>query len=383
MLAQAPLSAHSGLHAAIESRLRQAVAIARDAVGTDLRSIVLGGSVARGQAFGVDDGGALRLLSDLDLYCVADRVDRAGDLRRAVQEWTEADPFFVSPADVALVEPSWFGHADRAMPIHQLAHAHRVLWGEPIRIEPARSRDGSPEVDASNAAELLLNRCVEALDPRLGEPGGLLDLVHLTKRFIDAPMAWLGARGWYTPDRRAQIRQWAELLEGEEALRTEQMSLAMDHWAACLDARDLGVVNRERLQSLAAASDWPEWTGGFALSLLEDAGPQSVGDALKNGLDHQRLRQACYTWLHREPWSSRLRRARRWCSVAPAEVGPWWRHGMGGTGPDRIFAAAVLCFHGVEGWDGPVRELTRPAVDTPAALHALWWHWIQGRDDEV
>lgn len=391
MLAQAPFSASPELHAGIQPRLDQVVDIARETLGDALRSVILGGSLARGRAFGVDDGGELRLLSDLDLYFVTEPVREAGALRRRLRSWVEADPFLVSGADVAVVGIDYFGEARAAMPTHQLAHAHRVLWGAPVEITGALEPDGRARVDATDAAQLLFNRCVEALDPRLSDAHSLPALVHCTKRYIDAPMAWLAARGDYAPDRRDQIRALTALTAGWAGVARERLDGALEHWSACLDARDAGVVDRASLESLArvdgqplpGGARWEDWTGGFAGSLYDAGKIDALHRSLESSLDPARLAAAGRRWLRREPVFARLRRARRWCSVAPSTVLPWWCHGAGGSGPDRIFAAATLCVHGVDAWADPLAGLVREPLRGPGDVHALWWRWIQGRDDEA
>ena len=57
MLDHSPLSASADLDANIVTRLDQVVELARAELGDSLQTILLGGSLARGEAFGVDDGG--------------------------------------------------------------------------------------------------------------------------------------------------------------------------------------------------------------------------------------------------------------------------------------------------------------------------------------
>ena len=391
MLAEAPFSASPDLHAGIQTRLDEVVAIARESLGDALRSVVLGGSLACGRAFGVDDAGELRLLSDLDLYFVAEPQDGVARLRKRLGEWVASDPFFASPADVAVVDSSYFGQSRTSMPTHQLAHANRLLWGAPVEISGARDAGGRSRVDATDAAQLLLNRCVEALDRRLEDPRSLPALVHRTKQFIDAPMAWLAATGRYSPDRREQIRVLDGLAKAWDGPGRQRFEGAVEHWTACLDARDAGVVGRERLEALARPENdllpggaaWSAWTGGFAVALLGDGGLETLRASLGSSLDRELLAGASRRWLRREPVLQRLRRARRWCSVAPPGISPWWRHGTGGCGPDRIFAAAALRVHGAREWGEPLAGLVPGRTLTPGELHALWWRWIQGRDDDA
>jgi hypothetical protein len=264
------------------------------------------------------------------------------------------------------------------MPTHQLAHAHLVLWGSPVEIRGTRDAAGVPVVDPDDAAALLFNRFVEAMDPGLDD---LSQLMHRTKEFIDAPMAWLGAVGAYTPDRHEQIERFRALGLEWSSTPAEHLDGALNHWAACLKAREKGVVERDELEILASgsATTWLDWTGGFAMALLTGGGIGAVHDVMRDGLDHEVLRHAVEVWLRREGWVGRLRRARRWQGIAPERVTSWRQHGVGGAGPDRIFAAACLCYHGVADWATPVAGLTREPLEDPADLHALWWEWIQGR----
>lgn len=376
MLAQSPLSADPDLHAGIASRLDALVALVREELGSGLHCVLLGGSLARGEAFGVRDRGELRLLSDIDLYVVS--AGDAANLRRRVLAWAQEDPFLVARPDIAVVPPAFFEEAPDAMPTHQLAHAHLVLWGSPVEIRGARDAAGVPVVDADDAAALLFNRFVEALDPGLDE---LSRLMHRTKEFIDAPMAWLGTVGAYTPDRHAQIERFRALGLEWSSTSAEHLDGALNHWAACLKAREKGVIDREELEMLAsgAGTTWLDWTGAFAMALLTGGGIAAVHDVMRDGLDHGTLRDAVDRWLRREGWVQRLRRARRWQGIAPERVTGWRQHGVGGTGPDRIFGAACLYYHGVANWAVPAAGLTSEPLEGPADLHALWWEWIQGR----
>jgi hypothetical protein len=379
MLLQSPLSADPDLHAGIVSRLDDLVDLAREELGDALQSVLLGGSLARGEAFGVRDRGELRLLSDLDLYFVSD-ADGSSLLRR-VHEYAEGDEFLVVRPDAAVVPPTFFIDAPDAMPTHQLAHAHVILFGAPVTIASAEDTRGNAVVDPDDAAALLFNRFVESLDPALGDD--LPALMHRTKVFIDAPMAWLGSVGAYTPDRHAQIERFRAIGLQWHSTCAEHFDGALNHWVACLKARERGVVDREELEGLASASGttWYDWTGGFAMALLTGGGIATIHDVMRDGLDLEALRFASMQWLKRKGWVTRLRRARQWQGIAPESVTSWRRHGPGGTGPDRIFAAACLRYHGVADWTGPLEDLTRQPLADGAALHALWWRWIQGRED--
>jgi hypothetical protein len=268
------------------------------------------------------------------------------------------------------------------MPTHQLAHAHVVLWGAEVPIDAARGPAGAKVVDPEDAAALLFNRFVEALDPQLDAE--LPRLMHRTKEFIDAPMAWLGARGSYTPDRHAQIEHLRQLGAGWSSAPAEHFDAALNHWAACLQARERGVIDFEELRFLGdvEAPGWFDWTGGFALALLTGQGIEVVHDTLRDGLEAAVLEIAVEVWLAREPWPARLRRARQWQGIAPERVTSWLQHGRGGAGPDRIFGAACLCYHGSEAWRQPLEGLVRGPIRTPAELYRLWWEWIQGRKSD-
>jgi hypothetical protein len=370
------LSAHPELNAGITTRLDELVELARDELGNDLQSVLLGGSLARGEAFGVVDEGRLRLLSDLDLYFVTSGGE--GALVRRIGDWAQADDFLVTRPDVAVIPDSFFAESPDAMPTHQLAHAHRILWGEAVEIVPAA------QVDAQDAAQLLFNRFVEACDPELGD--GLAYYMHRTKEFIDAPMAWLGSVGEYTPERRRQVERVRELGAAWSSTCMEHLDAALNHWVACLRAREKGVVDRRELEMLAGVAgprdDWHDWTGGFAMALLTGEGIGALHTIMRDGLDRMAMREAIRRWLHRETLPRRLRRARRWSGIAPTSVTSWRRHGVGGCGPDRIFAAACLRYHGVESWMLPLDGLTAEPTESGAELHALWLRWIQGRDDD-
>jgi hypothetical protein len=390
MLDHPPLSASPDLDAGIATRLDQVVELARAQLGDSLQTVLLGGSLARGEAFGVDDAGTLRLLSDLDLYFVVRPGSSAAELPEKIRAWASVDSFLVAPPDVAVVGPEYFFEARESMPTHQLAHAHRVLWGDPVQISPARASDGSAAVDPEDAGQLLFNRFVESLDPALDDPHALAALVHRTKQFIDAPMAWLASVGDYSPRRRHQIERLREICGDWADPEKSRLEGSLQHWSDCLEARETGVVSRVSLESLArvdgdnlpGGATWEDWTGGFAMAIA-GGDLAELRQCLGPGLDRESLQHCLAVWVRREPFGPRLRRARRWCSVAPARISPWWRHGFGGSGPDRIFASACLRYHGLERWTDPVTSLLCEPMNEPAELYALWREWIQGRSDEA
>jgi len=390
MLDHAPLSASPDLDASIAPRLDQVVDLARAELGDSLQTILLGGSLARSEAFGVDDGGTLRLLSDLDLYFVIAPGSSAAELAGKLRAWAAEDDFLVAPPDVAIVGPEYFAEARSSMPTHQLAHAHRVLWGAPVQITAARTGDGSATVDPEDAGQLLFNRFIESLDPALADRHALAALVHRTKQYIDAPMSWLASVGDYSPDRRRQIVRLREICGDWTGSWKFRLDGCLDHWSDCLEARETGVVSRASLESLArvdgenlpGGAAWEDWTGSFATAIAT-GGSAALEQNLGAGLDRDSLQRGLSDWLRREPLGPRLRRARRWCSVAPGRVSPWWRHGFGGSGPDRIFAAACLHYHGLPGWTETVAPMLRDPMNEPAELYALWREWIQGRSDEA
>jgi hypothetical protein len=390
MLDHPPLSASPELDARIAARLDQVVELAHAELGDSLQTILLGGSLARGEAFGVDDEGTLRLLSDLDLYFVVKPGGSPAELPERIRVWAAADSFLVAPPDLAVVGPEYFSEARESMPTHQLAHAHRVLWGDAVQIKPARAGDGSASVDPEDAGQLLFNRFVESLDPALDDPHALAALVHRTKQFIDAPMAWLASIGEYSPNRRRQVERLRVICGNWAGPEKSRLEGFLQHWSGCLEARETGVVSRVSLERLARVDGdtlpegvaWEDWTGGFAMAIA-GGGLAELRRNLGAGLDRESLHHHLEGWLRREPFGPRLRRARRWGSVAPARVSPWWRHGFGGSGPDRIFAAACLRYHGLERWTEPVELLLRDPLNQPAELYALWREWIQGRSDEA
>ena len=117
MLDHPPLSASPDLDAGIATRLDQVVELARAQLGDSLQTVLLGGSLARGEAFGVDDAGTLRLLSDLDLYFVVTPGSSAAELPEKIRAWASVDSFLVAPPDVAVVGPEYFFEARESMPM--------------------------------------------------------------------------------------------------------------------------------------------------------------------------------------------------------------------------------------------------------------------------
>lgn len=374
------------LGAPLRRALDQAMGLLRDRLDDSLHAVVLTGSLARGEGATVDTGQGPRMLSDLDLYVLVadpDRVDAAAlrsDLARSL-----ADAVGPVVVDLGVVAPDHFARLGTKLPARQMSFGAQALletgrpWERPAEVAP----DSRIPVDRDDALRLLQNRMGEGLLRRSG-PLDDLRRFHAWKITWDAPLAFLAAAGGYHPDRTTQ---WARLRTLADAYDVTRAWWAEGHrrleamWAA----RAAGPISRSTLEELAG--DLQAWVWPFlrativlatdpgadaarALDRAVDAGPPRGDDTA------DQLR-----WLRRRGLARTLREARRWAGEGPDTVTPWWRHGAGGTGPDRILAAASLRWGGAEGWARPLAGLHVPPpgdANPDRWLGETWSDWITG-----
>jgi hypothetical protein len=373
--------------AAASQRLSTLVHLLREGAGPRLCAVVLSGSLSRGEGVVIETAGGLALLSDVDLYAVVDPVDPAADadLARHLRERFAGDSFLLAPLDLGLVDAGYFRRLGSTLPARQLGHGHRVLWEADHAWARPSAALGEGAVDADDATKLLHNRCAEQL--LLRAQSGLFGRFHRWKVWRDAPLAFLAAYGHYEPEREAQIQTLARLTRpwqgaaahwaqsGLERLRTMQRALAAPLTPATLTelaGRDdelagwVWPLHRAVLRRGLGAPD-----AAATLEATVGEGPAGPQDARL----HTR-------WLRRRgPWAT-IREARRWAPLTDAPVTPWWRHGLGGTGPDRVHLAAAGRFVGDRAWRAPLRGLIEPPpigeADLDAWLGGLWSSWIMG-----
>ena len=375
---------------ALRSRLDGLTGTLVDALGDDALAVVLGGSLARGQGMVLATPDGPRVLSDVDLYVVRSRPqpDRERVLQRELREAMRSDGLVLAPLDLAFVAPDHFEGLGDTLPARQLAIATRVLhersgadWARPDRVGAA---DGP--VDPDDAHRLLLNRMAETL--LLDDADPWFAAVHRAKRWIDAPLAWLAARGRYHPDRRVQLDRLESLGRTWESDARERLDAGIEVARTWLDA----IATRELEPAWLSA--WPgvdgranlspdpvrDWVGAFARALFHGPGRETGADlheafASGRGVERDVVRR----WLQRRSLPARLRQARRWHPLAPVAVRPWWSYGPGGSGEERVYAAAALRHAGDEQWRWPLEGLLRtPLDDDVSALGRLWADWILG-----
>jgi hypothetical protein len=284
---------------------------------------------------------------------------------------------------------------------------------------PPRPTHEDLDVDPDDALRLAHNRYAEHLVVgwrALARPGDVFALHHRWKVLVDAPLAWLAAEGFYRPRRGEQIAALQEGLARMEADGRSWLEDVVVTLRQIREAQATGLVSRALLERIgwdevpfAAGSRSEEsararaaearaplvrrtWPFHRALLQARAAGRRGGWEGLTRavtaGPPGVEDREQGRRWLRRESWAGRLRESRRWHPLAPRPLRPWWRYGMGGTGPERVWLAAALRFASVPGWDACLRGMVReshgltPVPREPARAEAflgqLWSGWMMG-----
>ena len=387
----------------VRERLGELVDLSRKHVGPQLRAVVLGGSLARGEGVVLRKGTEEFLVSDIDLYLVVDGNSMNGsrEAREALLSSSTDVSFFRAPLDLGIIHPGWFQQLGPTIPAHQLAFGHRVLYASDRDFAPefpSVSEEGPWSIDGNDALRLLMNRFAEALllhQHPLDDP---FVLYHRWKTYLDAPLAWLASRGMYHPQRSEQRRRLEKIWQESGNRAIPWISEGLESYDAILGALLTGPIDLEIVEELpfsvvrGRGGDlswaWPYFrdvlrslvgqnarSAGESLALSVEAGSPSPWD-VADGKD----------WLRRLPAVERLRTARRWARASGGPTMPWWRYGLGGMARDRVQLACALKFGALSDWSDILRDfLPEEAIvrgthtlDPDGWLGSLWSQWVMG-----
>ncbi|HEV2424403.1 MAG TPA: hypothetical protein VGZ29_06215 [Terriglobia bacterium] len=289
---------------------RETAGISSGAIGSQLRAIVLTGSMARGEATSIAEGGIVRVLGDAEFFLVFkddapfpshnSLTELAGRLQARLSEEkircaVELTP--VNPEYFRRLQPTIFGCELRA--------CGRVAWGDTsvLSLIPPFSPADIPRPDAWR---LLLNRTIECLEvvPGLVQPGSdsARDFSYrLTKLCLDLATSYLVFAGKFQPTYRARTKLIQEMAERDPVAASCPLDLRgfSRQLARCTESK-LGTGQPEAFQGT-----WVEAAGRviedvhrlwrWELIALTGAPAASADWEL---MDH---------WMRRQPPSARLR----------------------------------------------------------------------------
>jgi hypothetical protein len=371
-----------------DSWLRPRVQMARDLVLDDLgesevRGLILTGSLARGEASVAPKGARQRLLGDVEFLLIVRPRSRWRSFRRRVQALSERATHRLSdgegrfaveytPADTTYLR-------ERARPsafTWDLRHHGRVLLGSPdLLLEiPPFDQSALPPADAM---ETLLNRGLELLARETAEEDTEALSYSIVKALIEAAgsaLAFAGAHESLYVRRPQAVR---ELLSRHADLR-EAVSDASR--LADLVATAVGVKLRPTSQGLhcLARLVGPAPVRRWLIELWR----WEMRRWLRTpGADTSTLVQA---YLRSEPGAARFRGWAKyaWHPLRPATArlgSTLLRRAGKGSPRRRVYAAAALAIEGADGWESRAAGLL-PAADErerdilPRILET--WTWL-------
>lgn len=378
----------------VRAHLAVLIQSARDALGSQLLAVVLGGSLARGEGVVLASKEKAKLLSDIDLYLVLKKPDsqKTGTLESSLREQAAEDAFFAAPLDLGFVEESWFRRLKSTIPAHQLAFGHRVLYdqtgGFEVEIPAVRSSD-RPRIDRDDALRLLMNRYAEQILLEARQPHSDFTHYHRWKLCLDAPLSWLAMTGHYDPRRMVQREHLAQL-KGTRNFG-EWLTTGLEKLESIQAAIQSGPLDPQLLQGLQGSElewSWPFFRAGLQLAsgTEESAHERGLENAVAEGAPGRSDLERGIRWLQRRPLLARLREARRWARVGPTNASSWITHARGGAGRDRVQLACALYYAGLQGWVEVLRDLIADdelmqhsgRADLGNWLGGLWSDWVMG-----
>jgi len=354
-------------------------------------ALLLGGSLALGEACVLSGPDGPAPGSDVDLYLVVDGTPDA-DLRRRVvalrDRMVEALETPGLVVDLGTITPERLRNLAPTIAHTTLTRRGRTIWGDPAILEGA-ARPRYDEIPGEDGYLLLLNRTVEEL-VELRSPGREAapeDWYRTGKTFRDLGASALVAAGRFTPgleEQRTEVRRLFE--EGGEGPEAE--GFAGEHAFWC--------DQKTRPDRAAAVARYGEGPAGIRRVQLVKR------DAL----------EAILRWEWRRVWrlgagaderaaarrAARFRRrARRWAEYllreGPGAAGPALRHlaaGLPATPLDAVYGAAIRLvlawgpIHGAEETERDRRHLSaayRNAVRRPERVGRFREDWIALRNE--
>lgn len=219
----------------LETRVCQRTAeVCGEEIGSLLSSIVLTGSMARGEATSIEEGGIARVLGDAEFFLVFKRQaslpsrDNLSLLADKIQGRLSNDGVHCH-IDLAPVQTRYFRRLQPSIFGYELRACSRVAWGDPSVLEliPPFSAADIPREDAWR---LLLNRTIECLEvvPKSLQGGGTSPQefsYRVTKLCLDMATSYLVFAGEFRPTYSARAQALSEMAQRDEVLRTCPLDL--------------------------------------------------------------------------------------------------------------------------------------------------------------
>ena len=317
--------------------------------GPQLRSIILTGSLARGEAtFSVSNGRA-KLLGDAELILVFHESSPlpealgVGSTSRSA-EAALARIGLECHVELAAVHPKFLRRTKPHIFAYELRDCGRVLWGDRniLRLIPAFAPSAIPREDAW---QLLCNRMIEMLelaaDLTVESKGLLPGLIYRTvKLYLDMATSLLLFAGAY----ESTYQRRAERLESLAGRSSDPMEFPFDlrqfSQRVTLCTRwKLSATREDDLCTLltdgeSSSASWEEavayarllWTWELE-RLTHCSGQVPIRELMKKWMRSQRLWHRLRGWLYvlrREAWFRSRREWRRWARLAWQASPRYW-----------------------------------------------------------
>jgi hypothetical protein len=288
---------------------KETASVCEHTYGKDLRSVILGGSLARDEGTFVREGDSWKALGDAEFFLIF-REERALPEASATASAVENIEASLRAQDItahiqlSAVHPKYL----RKLPPHILTYELRmtgnVIWGDPsiLSLIPAFT---SADIPLEDAWRLLANRIVEQLEVAEmlgGSPEAVPSLLHYraVKLFLDMATSLLVFLRAYQPSYRERAEALAHL--ADRLPQTRRLPFPIGDFS-----ERVGACTRFKLQEETLGKDptslelWEEAVT-YAHRLWRWELAQLVGcqDELP---DHEAMQR----WMKLQPWGKKLR----------------------------------------------------------------------------
>lgn len=231
----------------IENRIcHQAAGVCSTALSPHLSALVLTGSMARGEATLVEEGGISQVLGDAEFFVAFKKqAPLASEASlKILAERTQArlsDEGIRCHVEFTPVPPRYFRRLAPSIFAYELRACGRVVWGDPLVLSliPSFSEADIPREDGWR---LLLNRIIECLEviPGLlqGEAAGAQDFSYrLTKLCLDMATSYLLFAGEFRPTYQARAQVLKEMAQRSKSAERCPLHLSefSDQVVKCTD----------------------------------------------------------------------------------------------------------------------------------------------------
>ena len=325
--------------------------------GTDLRAVVVTGSLARDEVTTREDQGRRRLLGDAEFLLVfhqAVRLPDATDVERLRQQVEDslASHGVEGRLSLSSVHPLYLARLTPHIFAYELKACGQVVWGDHdmLSLIPTFS---AADIPLEDAWRLLCNRMIEQLESvqDLDDPGAALRSCvpyPTIKLYLDMATSYLVFAGAYEPSYRARAQALRRLAGAGDANGNTPFPLAefARRVAACTEAK-LGGLGEEGLSLQTDEDRLDFWRASltYAHALWRwELRRLTHMDA------HASDRALWERWMHRQPlgekvrgWLSMLRRVDRYGSWS--DRARWACRVWRGSPRYWVYAAASdVCF---------------------------------------